>query len=972
VEAGFAFCPHCGAALVADAAAGEERKTVTVLFCDVIDSTVLGEALDPEALRSLLARYFERMKAILERHGGTVEKFIGDAVMAVFGVPIAHEDDALRALRAAIEMREVFPELGIEGRIGIATGEVVMGTEERLATGDAVNVAQRLEVAASSGEILLGEETFRLANGAAEVRALSPLMVKGKREPLLAFCLLAVNERSARHHESRFIGRDDELSTLHQAWKHVLEGRRCVLVTVVGEAGIGKSRLVFELMDRIKDEAEVFAGRCLPYGEGITYWPVVEAVKQLGGLPSDPNAAAALQSLLGKIDSPVSAEEIAWGFRKLLEQQAKQRPLVCVFDDLQWGEETFLDLVEHLALLSSDAPILLLCMARPELCERRPSWPIELRLNPLAPSAALELLPETLSSSLREEIARSSAGNPLFLIEMAAMVSEDDPEVIVPPSLKALLAARLDQCEPAERHLLQCAAIEGEIFHRGGLLALAPEEPHLTRRLASLIKKELLYRTEPQLPGEDAFRFRHLLFRDAAYEALPKAIRARLHGRFADWLQQRGPELVELDELAGYHLEQSANYKQELGAPDAALGERASRFLAVAGRRAAWRGDMLAADGLLHRALELSRSDKLDVALELDFAIAHKDARIGAAMADAVADRAREHGDMVGEAVARTVGARFRVSLAEIGSTELEALARTALPLVERSRDNNGLAQVWAAISEAAALRCCFEEATQAAEAAIVHSPTGSQGWSRGKIEAWLYLGPRPADEALRSLDRSVAGDQRPWASLVRAGLLAMCGRFDEAWSLAGDASLQLREQTGRVVGGWLHADVATLAGDPAGAVRLLKEFCDSLEQTGARGALSSAAPDLGHALCALGRYAEAEPLAQRGRELGVTDDLATQALWRQVQARVNAHRGESAEAETLAREAVALVERTDALNMQGGALCDLAEVLSAAGRTDEAVATLKQASERFERKKNLAMLAQIGPRLLSLQATRL
>jgi class 3 adenylate cyclase/tetratricopeptide (TPR) repeat protein len=968
--AGAKFCLECGAAFVTAASGqAEQRKTVTVLFCDVTGSTALGEALDPEPYRALLARYFERMKAILERHGATVEKFIGDAVMAVFGVPAAHEDDALRALRAAVEMREAFPELGVEGRIGIATGEVVTGTEERLATGDAVNVAKRLEGAASPGETLLGQETLHLAGGAAEVEPIAQLTLKGKREPVPAYRLLAVDERPASQHESRFVGRDRELAILESAWRRVLDGRRCELVTVVGEAGIGKSRLVSEFAGEV--EAQVVMGRCLPYGDGITYYPVVEVMRQLGALPSDPAAAAALRSLSGASEESVIAEEIAWGFRKLLEENARDEPLLCLFDDLQWAEATFLDLLEHLALLSSVAPILLLCMARPELAELRENWPIALHLQPLTSEAVETLLPETLSGVLRAEISRRAAGNPLFLIEMAALAKETRGDLAVPSNLKALLGARLDQLAPGERRLLQCASVEGEIFHRQTLLALDPEGRQLTPRLASLVRKGLLQPTTAQLGREDAFRFQHLLLRDTAYDALPKASRACLHERLASWIEDCPDEVAELDEIVGYHLEQAAGYQQDLGSPDLSLAARGGTHLAAAGRRAAWRGDVLASRSLLGRALRLTRAIRLDIPLELDLAISQNDPLLGAAMADTAAQRAREQDDGVGEILARIVGDRFRLSRAEADPKSLEELARGALPLVEQAKDPYGLAEVWAAIADVMSLHCRFEEATHAAQEAIRYSHFGSGGWARDRLETWLALGPCPADQALRTLDATATSVARPWTALVRAVLLAMLARFDAAWSLANNACDRLLEQRGsRQAGGWMLESIAVIAGDFETAARYGREHCDHLEQDRQLAALSTAAPSLGRVLCELGRFDEAEPLAELGRELGDDGDIQTQACWRQVHARVLAHRREYVRAETVAREAVAITEPTDGLNMQGDVFCDLAKVLRAAGRTNEEATALEQAINRYERKKNLAMLAQIRPRLAELSAS--
>ncbi|TML74900.1 MAG: hypothetical protein E6G12_10475 [Actinobacteria bacterium] len=368
---GFRFCGACGAPVDAPAPAREQRKTVTVVFCDVTGSTALGESTDPEALRALLARYFERMKGIVEAHGGSVEKFIGDAVMAVFGVPVSHEDDALRACRAALEMRDAFPELGIAGRIGVNTGEVVTGTEERLATGDAVNVAARLEQAAQPGEVLIGEATLGLVRTAMEVGDERLLELKGKAEAVPAWPLLAATGDVARRFATPMVGRETELRRLHDAFQQAVHDRSCQLFTVLGSAGVGKSRLAAEFLGEL--EARVVRGRCLSYGDGITYWPVVEILKQFGTLPEG-DAERPLSSLLGESEMPAAADEIAWGFRKLLEQEAREQPLVCVLDDLHWGEETLLDLVEHVADLSRDAPILLLIMARPELLERRPAW----------------------------------------------------------------------------------------------------------------------------------------------------------------------------------------------------------------------------------------------------------------------------------------------------------------------------------------------------------------------------------------------------------------------------------------------------------------------------------------------------------------------------------------------------------------------------------------------------------------------
>ena len=679
-EGRFKFCPECGADTIAATPSGERRKTVTVLFCDLTGSTALGETLDPERLRALLARYFERMKAIVERHGGSVEKFIGDAVMAVFGVPVLHEDDALRAVRAAVEMRDALPELGLQGRIGVMTGEVVTGTEERLATGDAVNVAARLEQAAQPGEVLVGQPTLALVRDAAEVEPVEPLELKGKAEPVPAYRLLRVREAPERRHEGQFVGRERELALLREAWERVQAEQRCELVTVVGDAGVGKSRLVAEGLSSV--EATVVRGRCLPYGEGITYWPVVEVLKQLDLLPPDEAAAAAIRSLLGETEAATSAEEIAWAFRKTLEHAAAERPLVVVFDDIQWGEETFLDLIEHVALLSSGASILLLCMARPELSERRPAWPVTLRLEPLGDEDVDELIPKRIAGELRERIARAAGGNPLFIEEMLAMAGEADGEVVVPPTLQALLAARLDQLETAERSVLERGAIEGEIFHRGAVQALAPDETQVTPRLAALVRKELIRPDRPQLAGEDGFRFRHLLIRDAAYEALPKATRADLHERFATWLEQRDrarragrdPRLPPRAGAAA--TAPSSGYR-----PTTSLAAAARRRLTAGGQRAARRQDYGAAVSLFERAAALVPPTELDLALETELGDALLwTGRADDALrrADALAERASAAGDRRGELCGKIQGGVFRLDARAGGRDGAAGRARRA------------------------------------------------------------------------------------------------------------------------------------------------------------------------------------------------------------------------------------------------------------------------------------------------------
>ena len=948
-----------------------------MLFCDVVGSTTLGESVDPEALQGLLARYFERMKGIVEAHGGSVEKFIGDAVMAVFGVPVAHEDDALRACRAAVEMRDALPELGVEGRIGVNTGEVLTGTEERLAAGDAVNVAARLEQATKPSEVLIGEPTLVLVGDAAEVEPVERLELKGKAEPVPAYRLLRIRATPERPHGAPFVGREREFAILQVAWERVRSEQRCELITVVGDAGVGKSRLAAEFLVPI--EAAVVRGRCLPYGEGITYWPVVEVLKQLDLLPVEEAAAASIRSLLGESKAPTSAEDIAWAFRRTLEHASAQRPLVAVFDDIQWGEQTFLDLLEHVALLSSGASILLLCMARPELTERQSAWPVTLRLQPLADDAVDELIPQEIPAELRAKIMRAAGGNPLFVEGMLAMAREAEGEVVVPPTLQALLTARLDQLDAAERSVLERGAVEGENFHRGAIQALAPAEPQVTPRLAALVRKELIRPDKPQLVGEDGFRFRHLLIRDAAYDALPKATRAELHERLATWLQEHGIELVELDELLGYHLEQACLYRAELGMPlDDELAGAAQGRLAAAGRRASVRQDYGAAVRLVERALALVAATEIDVGLETDLVDALYEKGEGSEalrQADSLTERAAVAGDQVGELCGRIKAGLIRLLLGPAVTTdELAALLEQAIPVLEATRNDLALYIGYSALAEVENFRAQNDAMLEASERAAAHARQAGLPYQLFLERAQgRYFGATPVAELLAWLEEPEARERRDIPlRMYRGRALAMLGRFDEARALLTHVRAELADRGG----GSLLAtamcrssfDVELLAGDPAAAAAFGEAGCRLYEELGELSRLSSAAGRLAQALYALDRLEEADAWTDRCVELGTSDDVFNEMLWRQPRAKVLARRGEHAEAERLAYEAVAIGEETDLLDAKGDTYADLAEVLVLGGKPDEAAAALEQALARYQRKGNLVSTQSVQTRLVELQ----
>jgi class 3 adenylate cyclase/tetratricopeptide (TPR) repeat protein len=970
---GARFCNACAASLDAAPVEREQRKTVSIVFCDITGSTELGESTDPEALRALLARYFERMRGIVESHGGSVEKFIGDAVMAVFGVPVTHEDDALRACRAAVEMRDALPELGIAGRLGVNTGEVVTGTAERLATGDAVNVAARLEQAAAPGEVLAGAETLRLVREAVEVEVVEPLALKGKSESVPAFRLLVVRDAPDRRHDTAFVGREREGQMLVEAWRRAVGGSRCELVTIVGDAGVGKSRLVSELLVAL--DARSVRGRCLPYGEGVGYWPVVEVLKQLDLLPEEEGAAAAIRSLLGESESPTSADELAWAFRKTLERAAGVQPLVVVLDDVQWGDEPFLDAVEHVALFSSGVPLLLLCLARPELIERRPTWPVSLWLEPLAGAAVEALLPSTLAPELRERIVHAAGGNPLFVHEMVAMAAENEGDVMVPPTLQALLAARLDQLERQERAVLERGAVEGEVFHRGSVQALVGEQ--VTPRLAALVRKQLIRPDRAQLPGDDGFRFRHLLIRDAAYDALPKATRAELHASFAHWLEQHGQSLIELDEILAYHYDQACLYREELSLPvDHELVAAARQRLTAAAYRGLTRDDDRAAASLFERALALLPPDELEVALEIDRAHALFPTNPDEALRllGSATERAAESGNRIAELCCRIEEADLKFpTQPEEALRLLQDLVEQALPLAEAADDDFALQLVHFARGRIAhELGLCDRE-IEALEQALVHSQRLGlpNQWGLSTLATARLWGSTPLTEMLAWLDEHDPACER--TTLHRAVTLALLGRIDDGRALIRKHLAELEERGDPLTLGIALSqgavEIELVARDPAAAAQLAESGCRILMDIGEKAYLATSSCYLALALFDLGRVDEADEWATKATELARPDDIATQILWRQVRAKVLAHHG-TGDAERLAREALAIAANTDFLADQGNAFAVLADVLEVAGRHDEAAAALREALDRYERKQIMPRARRTRERLAALQET--
>ena len=1018
------FCPACGARLTPSR---ETRKVVSVLFCDWVGSTRLGERLDAESLRRVQTAYFAKTRSVIERHGGRVEKFIGDAVMAVFGIPRTHEDDALRAVRAAVELRGELAALNeslerehgarLSVRTGVNTGEVVAGNpsaDQDYVTGEVVVVAKRLEQAAAASEILIGDATYRLVRNAALVEPVENLSLKGKAETAPVWRLLGVLTGAPafeRRLDARLVGRERELSLLREAFGRASSVGTGHFFTVLGPAGMGKSRLVRELLTEVEGQATVLLGRCLPYGEGITFWPLADVVRAAasidrelpsdeaqrriaGVLADDPKAemiAERIAAAVGFSNDPVSTEETFWAMRRLLESVSRSRPVVLSFDDIHWAEELFLDLVDYLGEWTRDSPVLLVCLARPELLERRPHWGGG-KLN--ATSILLEPLSEKQSSDLidilkgetefpaaaRLGILEAAEGNPLFVEQMVALFAEREGwegEIEVPPTIQALLSERLDRLSAGERGVLERAAVIGMRFWEAAVADLSPESARsaVGTNLQLLVRKELIRPDRSMVPGEKAYRFRHLLICDAAYAGLPKRVRAAMHERFALWIEkERAEGSVEVEEILGYHLEQAFRYWSELGAGDERtrdLAAQARERLAAAGRRAVVRGDVSAASNLLGRAKALLTADvsgreELLGELGAVLVLAGEFADADEVLTEAIEVAAAAPNQRV-ELHAQLELAFLRaLTDPEGGVNELRRVAEGALFGLEELGDDLGLAKAWRRIADVHWMMNQWDEHERALERALAHAERAGDAREAAvalmRLPMAIYYGSTPVPEAIHRasaiLDRAAEAPLVQSTCLVcLAGLHALSGRFENARGLLAQGSAIAKELGFRVwLAGFslLSSEIEMLAEDPAAAERELRSGYGALVEMGERGLLSMVAAELARAIYAQGRFEEAERFTDASEELAATADMASQISWRAVRAKILARRHEFAAAEELARGAVALAEQTDGLNSQGRALMDLAEVLELAGRAGEAQPVVENARHLFERKGNV------------------
>jgi class 3 adenylate cyclase/tetratricopeptide (TPR) repeat protein len=1043
----FRLCGFCGTPLAPAAASGEERKVVTVFFSDLKGSTNLGERLDPESLREVMSRYFDAMTEVLVRHGATIEKFIGDAIMAVFGLPKLHEDDALRAVRAAHQTRTRLASLneqlrrtyGVElvNRTGINTGEVVAGdptSGQRLVTGDVVNVAARLEQAAPANEVLIGELTHRLVRDAVTVEAVEPLELKGKSERVKAYRLLHVSDAVAgyqRRQDAPLVGREAELEQLTAIYRRAIGEGGCRMATVVADAGVGKSRLISEFTLPMQEGATVLHGRCLPYGEGITFWPLVEAAREAAGIEPDDSpveALARIQALTGDAEvaarigsaiglSPDSypVEEIFWATRRLLEGLGRERPVVLVIDDIHWAEATLLSMLEYLQETIEGSAALLLCTARHDLLEARPDWATDAHsqrivLEPLGDADAARVVQGLLGEAgiagrAQERIVLAAEGNPLFVEQMLSMLIDtgalrlthgrweaagDLADLSVPPSIQALLAARLDLLGRDERAVIEPASVIGVAFAQGAVTALAPGalEAAVPDHLGSMTRKQLLRPTGAATPEGDDYRFAHILIRDAAYGGLLKRARATLHERFADWADEQNRRLgrsQEYEEILGYHLEQAYRYLAELGTLDdhaLSIGARAAEKLAASGRRAFSRGDMHAAASLLRRAAatlpdgELARlrllPDLGEALMELgEFAAAER------TIGDAI-DGARRLGAATLAAEAELVGVLVKLFSAHEGDWSSAVLAAVdrATPIFEREQDHAGLALAARLSFAVHGTANRFALAAEAAEQVIEHArQAGNLRLERrgavGYAQAAVY-GPTPVPEAITRLEElvsTVEGDRRTEA-LVRAALAqlyAMQAQFDRARD-AYAGSRRLLDDLGSTLLSASHSTVLgqieLLAGDLPAAEEELRRDLASLQAMGETYLQSGVMGLLARVLYSEGKTDEAHQLTERVEQIAAPDDIDAQVEWRGIRAATLAGRGLVREATALARGAVEISEAADAPLLKALALSMQAEVSRLVGEAEQERAAADAARAIYEAKGDIVSAARLLPRI--------
>jgi class 3 adenylate cyclase/tetratricopeptide (TPR) repeat protein len=920
-----------------------ERKLATVLFVDLVDSSALLQGTDPEVVRRRVTQFFERARHCIESHGGLVEKFAGDAVMAGFGIPQAHEDDAERGVRAAFAVMDSVHELGLEARIGVESGEVVVDSaESTFATGEPVNVAARLQQSAEPGTILVGPTALRLTAGRIEAEPAGALELRGLETVVAWRAVRAVDDaRGLRSLTAPLVGREAELELLQNTYERAVRDRRAQLFTVYGQAGVGKSRLVREFLS-VTDGATVLAGRCLPYGEGITYWPIAEMVKSAAGITDDdPLETAkaklleccgdeAIAELLGlasgvleALEGERSAQEIAWGVRQFAEELGDVQPLIMVFEDIHWAEEPLLELIEHLAGFVRQAPLMVICLARPELLDLHPTWgggrlrSTAIEVEPLGPEDSRALADALIAEhdlpfDVAESVLRRAEGNPLFVEETVRMLVHDEAGGGIPDTLQALIAARIDRLAHDEKVVLQRAAVIGRVFWQGALEQLTPDTSRLDKLLQGLLLRDFVVpERRSTISGERAYRFKHVLIRDVAYSGLTKSARAELHARFADWLHERTGE--ELLEIRAYHLDQAVALLEELdGAAPRELATVTAEALEAAGRRALARESYSAARRLLLRSVALEPTierrynaaraawrlgDLPALAIEMEEVVREAgesgNRRITIRALTALADARLQHGADPGRAREMIDTA---LSMAEEGDHEGRFGAQIVRASAARWEGDVPLAEeaFQAALAAALAAGRADLEAQAAIGLAMVHLNRYELGLAAPLIERALEL-------ALASGSQLVRAD----ALGAKATLLRYEGELDDAERLYEDALAILAESGGAVLRGKLTNQLAFVAWhkrDLSRAERLLRDAIRILSAVQDRGTLCESQRMLGEVLLEQGRVDEAERFALASRKTVGPEDVASRASTGLSLGRVRAAQGRDGEAEQLFR----------------------------------------------------------------------
>jgi class 3 adenylate cyclase/tetratricopeptide (TPR) repeat protein len=926
-----------------------ERKLATVLFADLVESTRLVAASDPEIVRRRVTRFFQQVARCIESHGGTVEKFAGDAVMAAFGIPRSHEDDAERAVRAALAIQESIDELGVEARIGVEAGEVVADdSDSTFATGEAVNIAARLQQMAKPGQILVGPGAYRLTIGRVVTEDVGPLELKGRDTPLWAWRVVCATDGAPRPKmQAPLVGRDAELDLLENTFTRCVRDRRAHLFTIYGDPGVGKSRLAREFASTLEG-ATVLAGRCLPYGEGITYWPLAEMVKSAAGIDDDDETEEALEKLratceieavadllglasgiLAAVEGERSREELAWAARTWAQKLAEVQPLVLVFEDIHWAEEPLLELVEHLAVWVRDAPLLLICLARPELLEVRPDWSggrlraTAIELEALPPAESEQLADELLSAhhlpdDVRELVLEKAEGNPLFVEETIRMLVEEDgrPAGLIPDTLQALIAARIDRLEPPQRSLLQRASVMGRIFWPSAVERLAPDLEGLDRLLDDLLLREFVLE-EPRstISGERAYRFKHVLIREVAYSTLPKSARAELHEAFAHWLADRAGE--ELLEIRAYHLEQACSIHLELdGACPPELAQDAAEALEAAGRRALSRESFQTARRVLLQAVELAPT------LERRYFAARAAWRL--ADYPAVAVEMEDVRAAAAEAHDRQLHGRALTALAEVALNQsADAIRARELAdeaLEKLADDGHALAQFEALVTRAH-VSGWFGESEEdlhyMEQALMVATVAGRKDLETLAAQglAMAYLTRLELDRAEELVRRALALSEESGSIRARAAALSTDGSlhllreevdeaevsYSEARRLFDELGVAQMAAHARM----MLARVAERRGDDVAAERLYRESMRILRPMGDRAFLCEVERRLAQLLVRTGRVEEAERLALSALETVGPEDATSLITTTMALGVVRAAQGRDEEAEQLMREAV-------------------------------------------------------------------